>query len=329
MKNRKIGVGFIGLGWVSLLHYQGIKACNDLRLVGVTDKNRRILTQTSKKWKVKAYNSIGNLLKDPEIDAVYILTPTAFHFRHATASLKTGKHVLIEKPVSFLSSEITRLNALANKKGLVCFPGHNFVYRPAIRKAKEIIRKGTLGKISYACFSSIHLVPEKALTGWRKDLKYSGGGALIDSGFHLVYQLLYLLGRPREVLAATSKFRYNKIEGEDMAILTLKYNNGMLSNIIQSWTTKDRSPSPEIKILGEKGTLWISDALYLNGRIIDKDVNYKSSFNHLGCAFAQSILKDKPPVSTMEDALLSLKIVKSAYRSAKTHHIQPFINGYG
>jgi predicted dehydrogenase len=325
---KKVGLGIIGAGWIADWYYKAYqKLSSDITLVGAlgnpTPAGKERLAKKCALWNCKAYDSLEALLADPAIEAVAIFTPTNLHYEQARSALLAGKHVLVEKPVTLSASEDHELNKLAKERNLVLFPGHNFVYRPVVRKAKEVVESGVLGTISYASFRACHFIPEDHATGWRKHFAFSGGGAMMDSGTHLVYQSLYLLGVPTSLNCFLSKQHYLGMDGEDTCLITLQYPDGCVGSIFQSWSANDPQAG-EIRIQGDKGVLTITDALYVNGEKLEEDSSYESSFFHTLSTFREAIAGESKPLSDSESAATTLLLIQEAYRSAREQKVVAF-----
>src|SRR5690606_20890870 len=94
----------------------------------------------------KKYDSADALTRDPEIDAVYVLTSLEAHHKYTMMALAAGKHVYVEKPAGATILEIEDMKKEAAKSNVVCMPGHNYIYEPGVMRAKELIDSGKLGK---------------------------------------------------------------------------------------------------------------------------------------------------------------------------------------
>ena len=154
------------------------------------------------------------------------------------------------------------------------------------------------------------------MQGWRGQNALAGGGALVDSGTHRLYQLIYLMGRPAEVFAYTGHHK-QPIEGEDLALLGLRFQSGALGVVLQSWISHDPT-FPELKVLGTEGTLDLSEHLRLNGRPLLAQLPRQDSFNCMLQQFADCVRLGTIPRSTMEDATLTAQTIDAAYESART-----------
>src|SRR5574341_1179905 len=94
----QIGVAFAGAGIVAEMHGRGVSATPEARLIGVFDPRRQKAEAIAGKFGGRVFRSLEELLSEREVEAVHVLTPTEHHVSTALASLKAGKHVLIEKP---------------------------------------------------------------------------------------------------------------------------------------------------------------------------------------------------------------------------------------
>ncbi|MDC7238265.1 MAG: Gfo/Idh/MocA family oxidoreductase [Sphaerochaetaceae bacterium] len=319
----------VGAGWIADFYLKALnKLDSEFVLKGCVGnpsiEGQKRLKEKCDLWNVKAYSSYDEVLKDTSIDAVAIFTPTSMHYSQVKEAIEHKKHVLVEKPVALNVEQLDVLDKLAKENSVTVFPGHNFVYRPVIKKAKEIIDSGKLGAISYSSFRAAHFIPEDHASGWRKDFSKSGGGAMMDSGTHLVYQFLYLIGKPERLCCFSSKRHYLEMDGEDTCLISLFNKGGIVSQIFQSWSCSDPSAG-EIRIQGDKGTILISDSLYFNGELVETDSSYESSFFHILKAFYDTINKNQEPISDIQNAKITLKLIQDAYKSANDKSIKEFV----
>lgn len=310
-----IGIGFLGLGNIAAMHREAILPRSDEVLVAGHTRNQERLASLSQQWGFKPHRSLESLLSDRDVDAVAVLTPSRLHFEHARQALEAGKHVLVEKPVALRGDEVAQLRSEAQARGLVCMPGHNAVYRPALQVARERISDGSLGQPYFAQISLSLPIPDSEFLGWRGHAA-EGGSALVDSGTHRLYQTIYLMGPASQVFAYTEHY-VQPLNGEDVALLGLRFASGALGVVFQSWASLDTSNTPELRVLGTRGTLWLSDQLYLDGHAIAPQTPRPQTFVQMYGHFAACVRGVATPLSTLEDAELTARIIEAAYRSAK------------
>ncbi len=136
---KPVGIGFIGTGEVSQLHEIAVKALPNARLVGVWNRTQSTGMQRAGQYGCKWFNTPEELVKDPEIDAVFVLTNLETHLQYSRLAMEHGKHVLVEKPLAATVAEIEGMKALSEQSGLVCMPGHNMIYEDSIKRSKALI----------------------------------------------------------------------------------------------------------------------------------------------------------------------------------------------
>jgi predicted dehydrogenase len=330
----KLRIGMVGIGFIADWHYNGFKTNPDAAITGMctvffgNEQQRalemELLNKKCAELGIKAHDSFESMANDPEIDALIIGSINSYHFEQIKAAIAIGKHVMVEKPVVTDFEQIDEIKRLSTEKGIKIFPAHNFVYRRAVRKAKDIIEAGKLGQIIHSSFITTHTISDAHAKGWRANRDIGMGGALIDSGHHLIYQALYLVGKPVKLQGFKSKMVLKNMDCEDTAQVSLIYPDGSMAVIMQSWTSNHAGMINGIRIFGTQGSVVITDALYFNDERIDTDVEYAGSFVNQAKAFSDYILKDIPPVSGLEDVRDTLKITFGAYHSADTDAVMDF-----
>jgi predicted dehydrogenase len=153
-----ITVGVIGCGYWGPNLARNFVENEAARLAWVCDTDERRLTEIARRYpSARAATDYRQLLADPGLDAVVIVTPVATHYPFAKESLEAGKHVLIEKPLTKCAREAEELIRLADERGLTLMVDHTFVYTGAVRKIKEIVAGGELGDLLYFDSTRINL----------------------------------------------------------------------------------------------------------------------------------------------------------------------------
>ena len=318
-------IGLVDTGFVGRLHLDGFAAQSRCKVVGVTrtwygdvnDKPRQHaeLHDFAMTHGLKAYESFDAMAGSDEIDALVITSINSYHYDQVNTALDYGKHVLIEKPVVRTCEQLQAVRNKADAANLKLIPAHNFAYRGAVLDAKRIVDAEALGAIHYASFTQSFYAG--AIEGkWRSHHDMAWGGALIDSGTHLVYQAIALLGKPLKVQAMMAR-NVLSMDDEDIASVQLLYPNGTIAHLMQNWTSEHGQEIEGIKMVGTKGRLCISDALYVDGVMKNADASYVDSFKNQAQAFVACVLDGAAPQQDLDDALLTMQIIHAAYESAK------------
>jgi 1,5-anhydro-D-fructose reductase (1,5-anhydro-D-mannitol-forming) len=199
------------------------------------------------------YESLDELLANPEIDAVVVNAPTNIHRDVMVAAANAGKHIFTEKVIAPTLHEVNEILAAVEQnkvKLTVSLPRLNDSYTLGIQ---ELLKKDLLGQLTQA---RVRLSHNGATAGWLPEhffsLEQCGGGALIDLGCHPVYLTRLFLGVPESVQA-----NYGYVLGkevEDNAIAIMRYANGAIG-IAEAGFVNDHSPF-SIEIHGTKGSLF-------------------------------------------------------------------------
>lgn len=208
----------------------------------------------------KLYTDIDTMLKDREIDAVYIASPNGKHFQQAKLSLEAGKNVICEKPIVPTVKEFDELKELAIKNGVTLMEAMRPTTNPNFQVIKENLYKiGEIRQVmlKYCQYSSRYdLLKEGEVTNiFNRELV---GGSLYDIGVYPLYFALAMFGEPEEYLG----YNYLLSSGVDgCGTILLKYAD-KIANISYSKITHEQSQS---EILGEEGSIVIDKVSHVNG----------------------------------------------------------------
>jgi phthalate 4,5-cis-dihydrodiol dehydrogenase len=146
-ESRTLGIGIVGLGRAGAGVIPAIKNMPNMRLVAGADTNAKPLEVFRERNGAKTYSSIEEICSDPEVDAVWIATPTTLHCPHVILAAEHGKHVIVEKPMAVSLDEAQRMIAACERNGVELVCGGSRSSAPAVRKMREVIRSGELGKV--------------------------------------------------------------------------------------------------------------------------------------------------------------------------------------
>ena len=325
MQNGKVRVGLIGAGGIAGAHVKGYLANPDTTvLVAVADPVAENAQRRADLAGATTYSSYLDMLADADIDAVDICLPHHLHKDAIIAAAKAGKHILCEKPLCLSADEAAEVNAAVEEAGVTLMCAHNQLFSPPVAKALELIREGALGDVyEVRTTDSFYNDFNPENMGWRASAKTSGGGELIDTGYHPTYLLLQLAGgEPVEVSAMLSTHRLKFMEGEDSAQLLVRFDNGVLGHLVTSWAYSPSTNTERFSVVGQLGSLF-SDGKNLSyklrsgeqGKLEFPEVNeFAAEIEH----FASSILNGTRPIHTQKEGIEVLGIILAAYESAAT-----------
>ena len=313
-----IGIAFIGTGAVAHWHAAAVTACAQARLVGFYDVQSDRAASAAQEYGGHAYSSIDELLNDPAVQAVTVLSPIEYHVQHALQALEAGKHVLVEKPVASTLAQVQQLEYEARKSNRVCMPAHNYIYAPEMQRARRLIATGMLGEVVSAWIIYTLYHP--------RDVAAKYPGVLRQIMTHHFYSLLYLLGKPVRLVALASETRSEKLNRDDQVALVLAMPNGALVNVFASFAADDQTSEPwtvTYKILGTTGGSlysWRDSVIMAPGAGLSwRYPAYEESFvQEVDYFVRRCILNEEPPLSTMQDAVTAQMLVEAAEAAIST-----------
>jgi len=310
-----VGVGFVGAGDISILHAAAVKKCPGAKLVGLWNRSQDRAKQRAGEFGCKNYSTPEELVKDPAIDSVFVLTNLESHLEYTKLALSAGKHVLVEKPVSVSVREIEEMRDLANAKKLVCMPGHNYVYEQSMMRTRELVEGGDLGKIvsCYVMYNIHH--PEEVAK------RYPGVVRQILT--HHSYILLYLVGKPVELCAMKATLHYKEYKDEDIAMVQMRLHNGALAHFCASFAADDHAADPwtvMVKVIGTAGSTRYSyrDHVEIKPGLVHSQTYtaYQGSITNEVRHFLVDCLRMRSrPLSTLDDAIAAQKMIEAAEKS--------------
>ncbi|MCL6429274.1 MAG: Gfo/Idh/MocA family oxidoreductase [Anaerolineae bacterium] len=205
----KVRVGLIGVGGIAGLHCLGYRDNPRAELYAICDVDEQQLRRRASEWGIeKAYTDYRQLLADPDVDAVEVLTPHHLHAPVGIAAMEAGKHVSMQKPMAVTAAECDALIEAARRTGRLFRVFENFMYYPPMRRAKELLDSGAIGeplsiriKIVQGSMGPGWQVPFRRW-GWRFDPVQSGHGRVIfDYGYHFFNIARWFLGEVEKTYA--------------------------------------------------------------------------------------------------------------------------------
>jgi predicted dehydrogenase len=257
----KLKLALIGTGGIAGAHVQGMLAHADkvecVALCDVSDANLARRAEQLGNEPARYHDWDTLLAEQQSLDAVIIALPHQLHAPAILAAAAAGKHILCEKPMCMTLKEAdTILDAVA-RSGVTYMSAHNQLFTPVVQEAKRLLDEGTIGQLRWLRTQDCFVAGATSMRGtWRGSVASQGGGELIDTGYHPSYLLLYLAGAGvAEVRASMSRF-HMQIEGEDTASVQVRFQNGVLGELLTSWAMPLPYGSHQIHLLGDEGELF-------------------------------------------------------------------------
>ena len=140
-------LGIAGLGVASTQILPPISKLPFIKITAAADTRTDALAKFSQSYKGETFTSVEAMCASPNVDAVYIATPNQYHAEHAIAAARRKKHVVVEKPMALSIAECEAMNEAAEDNGVNLLCGHTHSFDPPIRKIRDIVKSGELGKL--------------------------------------------------------------------------------------------------------------------------------------------------------------------------------------
>ncbi len=333
----RIRCGVIGLGWFGEHHVDTFQQLPQADLTAICTRRPDRLREVAEKYHVpKTYTDYHELLADPEIDLVSIVTHVGDHLEPTLAAIRAGKHVFLEKPmadsVEACDRIIAELQVARDKRAFMV--GHVCRFDTVYALAKEEIAAGRLGKI-------VSLHARRNLAKWITESHLPKISALFGDGVHDLDLLLWFTGaKPKSVYALTSNTRPH-LPHADLGWAMFRFDNDCIAVIENAWCLPDNAPfaiDARMEIIGTEGAIYIDNSgsqytlLTKNGMSFPQSTYWpkvhglrrgylKEEFDYfLKCILAG----ENPSVITPQESRDVVHAVRMAERSAQEHRVIEF-----
>jgi predicted dehydrogenase len=218
-----IKAGVIGYGYWGPVIARNFHGADGCELVAIADKSPISQERASRAFPgVRITCDANAIITAPDIDVVAVITPVWTHFEFAKAALENGKHVFVEKPFTTNTAQAEELIELAARKNLRIMVDHTFLFTGAVRKIRQLIDEGALGKLYYYDSTRVNL-----------GLFQHDVNVIWDLAPHDLSIMDYLMDAEPETVVATGQSHLNGLE--DLAYITVYFKDRMLAHINVNW----------------------------------------------------------------------------------------------
>ena len=307
---KKLGVAVIGTGFWGRNHARVFKELEETELLAVCDINAERAKNVAKQFGVRAYTSMGKLLKRKDVEAVSNCVWSLNLAKETLKALKAGKHVLVEKPMATNVKQAEKLLETAEEEGLHLSVGFLMRFIPGIQHMKNAVEDKTIGNLVCATAKRVYEWPERI----------GDVGVVKDTAIHDIDIIRYLFSEePIAVYAKTGSMKYKKFE--DYAQIMLTFEGGKSAFIESNWLTPYKTRT--LVVTGSKAIMKLD---YITQELTIEDAKktiqprypwqepLKLELQH----FANCILKKEKPLITGTDGLKALQIAEAALKSSAT-----------
>ena len=314
-------IGIVGVGGIAQAYIEALDGVEFATIVAVADVREEAAVAAAESANCEKFVSHQSMAEKMDLDAVIICTPPSTHPAIATYFLDRKIPVLCEKPLAIDEENALRIINSAKNNDTLLSMASKFRYVEDVIRLKSIITSGVLGEISLVenAFAS----PVDMSQRWNSNPEISGGGVLIDNGTHSVDIIRYLVGPIKDVIVVTDTFSEG-LKVDDNAYLLAETESGIAVRVDLSWTFDKQLPN-FISVYGSQGTAHVGwkESQYMqhsNGQWIKFGDGYNkmSAFQTNVKRFCSAIDNNPEQLVSIDDALSSVEVIQTAYRSATT-----------
>ena len=329
-----IKVGVLGGGGILDAHIRGYRAyANAIEVVAVADVVEETARRRAAELDAATYTDFRQMILEADLDAVDICLPHYLHAEAIVAAAQAGKHILCEKPLCLTVLQADEVQQAVSTAGVTLMCAHNQLYLPAVAKAKQLLDQGILGTVyEVRTTDSFYNDFDPQNMGWRASAATSGGGELMDTGYHPTYLMLHLAGgSPVEATALLSRHRLRFMEGEDSAQVLVRFENGVVGQLVTSWAYDPPPGTQRFSVVGELGSLR-SDGRSLTVTLRGSssqtyDFEDVDTYAYEIGQFADCLRSGTRPLHTEKEGIDVLCLILAAYEGARSRTIAPVFRG--
>lgn len=270
----------VGTGFIGPVHIEGLRRAG-VRVAGIVGSSPEKSREAAERFDLpRGYASLEEVLADDSVDSVHLTTPNRFHFEQAAAALRSGKHVLCEKPLARTAEEARAMRDAAVEAGVVHMVAFNYRRTPAVALARKLIDEGAIGTVRN--FRGTYLQdwsndPDLPLS-WRFRQAVAGSGALGDIGTHVIDFARYLVGEISDVNAMTMRYiedrpvpeggadqlagaaklsgaRREPVDVDDEVLTMVRFASGAVGSIEATRAAHGRKNHLTFEVHGDRGSL--------------------------------------------------------------------------
>lgn len=270
-------------------------------------------------------NNAQDIIKNNELDAVYIATPPESHKYYTIAALEEGKDVYVEKPMALNANECREMIDVAKRCGRSLFVAYYRRYLPGFLKVKEWVESGAIGKVLFARILMLQpsSIAKNKEIPWRLDPKIAGGGLFVDLASHQIDFMNFLFGTPIKVNGTASN-KAGRYKAEDTVNASIHYPQNI--TVTGNWSFCAHEHQDVMEIIGEKGRITFSGfghepiSLHrLEGTIHFPYTNPQHIQSNLIHAVNEELLGGESCVSTGQSALLATEVMDAILKDFYHH----------
>lgn len=319
-----VKIGLIGAGFIAGVHANAYAAVSEAQVVAVTSLQRADSQKIADRLGARVYDTVEELLADPEVEAVDICVPTYAHRDVVLQAAAAGKHVLCEKPIARTVTEADEMIAACREAGVQFMVAHVMRWEPTAEKARQVVESGALGPVRLVRMTLGGSFPTWGYENWFADFQKSGG-PFLDLVIHNFDWLNWVFGPVQRVFARNVNGPH--LERGDYGLAILKFKSGVIAHVEAMWNAPEGYPFEDrYEIAGTQGLYEYGDHrppidMWVRGE--DGRGRRHAEAPHSTDGFAAEIRHfveccrtGQPPRVTPEEAREAIRIALAAIESA-------------
>jgi predicted dehydrogenase len=317
MKTVRLGV--VGLGWFGGVLADSARSSGVAEVVACYARTEGTRNAFAAQHGCRAVADLEEMLADPEVDGVLVVTPHSTHTGIAVRAAEAGKHVFVEKPLALTVAETRRVGEAAAAGRVVVQVGHNRRRQPANRRIKSMIDGGELGTVLQ--LDGMHTAPggfKPDLPAWRRDPDECPFGGMTALGVHTVDTFHYFMG-PAKRVSAFSTTVLGATDLDDATTVLVEYGTGALGSIN---TTYFAPPNVSLSVYGTDAAAWNEDdgkRLYTQARAdaerTERSIETIDTMTDELAEFARCIREGATPETGLPEAIEVAAVLDAIGRS--------------
>jgi predicted dehydrogenase len=333
-----VRIALVGCGAISTQHLEAIEALEGTRLVAVESASEARARACGEAHGVPWTTRLEDLLGRDDIDAVTICTPSGLHPAQALAALRSGRHVLVEKPIALSVADAEAVVREGRERGLVVATVSQRRFEPVVRALKAAVEAGALGRIDLVVAEGLYHRPQSYYdsAAWR-GTRALDGGVLMNQAIHTV-DLVRWIGGPAASVTGHVATLGHRMEAEDTASVSVRFESGALGAIFATTCVTPEHPV-ELRVYGDRGHVRLvgeepvewdvpgvpapepADAEVPPAPGVGATKTWGTSavgYLRQYTDFVEAVRTGRPPAVTGEDGRNAVEIIAAAYEADRT-----------
>jgi predicted dehydrogenase len=252
--------GIVGFGLHAVKRLMpGFALSKRCTVAALSRRNLANAQESAREYKIPlAFDSVAELARCSEVDAVFVATPNSLHLPDVLAAIDAGKPVLCEKPLAMNANEARQMVEAARRKNVLFGVAHIFRFDESVRSIREHIASGAVGRPIFARSEFSFLADPSHPRKWLYDAAIAGAGPVFDIGVHCIDTLRFVLQDEVVRVSATAVSDEKSGSVEASATLILEFSRGTLGIVPVSYRAEYRTP---LEIVGDTGVIRADDGL--------------------------------------------------------------------